>query len=210
MLWIVDYAVEGTTREVTEKDGLAVRPLAEAVDGVCQRMVAVVGEACGKGADVDEEVRFDDDELRADNVILDVTVEQVELHALVEQLPEIAHVGAAVSLSVVAAHGAGAGFEVGGDIDIIIVPPVDDATDVPHVNPSVAVDRPARVGKDASEPRWHVGGQYGGNEYREGADVIHQLAVAQLVLAVGVAAHELYLAPVPFRHAVAPAEMVHL
>ena len=83
----VDDVVERLAGKVTHQDGLAVGRRGHAVDGIGQRMVAIVGEAAGDTADIDQEIRLHDDELGRGPCPTGLRqrgcrhVNQVELHA---------------------------------------------------------------------------------------------------------------------------------
>ena len=90
---VVDDVVEACARIVSEEDSLRVGALTDTREEIHQWVVTIVLKARGDDRDIHEAVGLHDDESRGDGVALRLTAEEVKMHAGLEDVVEILHMG---------------------------------------------------------------------------------------------------------------------
>ena len=203
VLGVVDDVVEGAPGKVTQEYGIGVGGRAEPVGDIGERMVAVVGEAARYLADVEQIVGLDDDEPGLEVLAL-MAVDEVELHAALEQGLQIAVGGVVDDVGVARA------VAVGMDMDELVVMVGDHAAQIAAVYGVAEVGGTPHDGQTAYEGRGHIGGGDCRHEQSQRAQVVGPVGVGDGVGAVGVAAHGLYLLPVGGAHGTAATQVVDL
>ena len=81
---VVDDVVERTAGKVSEQDRLGVGFRLHAADEIEQGRMTILHEAGCNRTDVEQEVRFHDNDARIDVVSLHLAVQQIEMHAFFE------------------------------------------------------------------------------------------------------------------------------
>lgn len=200
---VVDDVVEGAPGKVTQEYGIGVGGRAEPVGDIGEGMVAVVGEAARYLADVEQIVGLDDDEPGLEVLAL-MAVDEVELHAALEQGLQIAVGG------VVDGVGVARAFAVGMDVDKLVVMVGDHAAQIAAVYGVAEVGGTPHDGQTAHKGRGHVGGGDCRHEQSQRAQVVGPVGVGDGLGAVGVAAHGLNLLPVGGAHGTAATQVVDL
>ena len=183
---------------VSEEGGLGVGGILQPVEGVEERVVAIVGEAGRKGGDVDEEVWLDDyyagDDVRerrggsgGGRIFFNVAVEQVQLHAWPEQLLQVGEVAAVLGVAVVNGYLS----VVGVGQNVHVVHAVDNAAQIFHVDAQTLGAGPVVSRQEAQQHARHVGLEDGGDEACHGHDVVRPVFSTDGCAGVGMAAGRL-------------------
>ena len=186
----IDDVVEHTAGEITQQQCLRIGVRRQTAYGIAQWMMAVALEAVGDGTDIDEVVWLHDDKggkQRGDFARLFLlAVEQVELHALLDDLLQILQMGSAA----VNHDGAVIGIIlVDGSKNAVTVDVVDEASHVPIVDMPVFGLRLVNTGNAAREQGGHGRVEDGADEECQRTTIVEHILGSQWLGAVAVATH---------------------
>ena len=186
----IDDVVEHTAGEVTQQQCLRVGIRRQAANGIAQRMMAVALKAVGNRADIDEVVWLHDDKgwkQRGDIARLFLlAVEQVELHALLDDLLQILQMRSTAVNHDRPAIGI---ILVYGCVDAVTVDVVDQATHITIVDVPVFGLRFVNTGNATREQGGHRCVEDGADEECQRTTIVEHILWSQWLGAVAVATH---------------------
>ena len=187
----VDDVIQRSSGKVTQQGSLGVGSGLHQVEKIEQGMMTESRKTGGDATDIYQIIRFHHDEAGSDDGLLHLTVEQVELHPFLQDIPEIGMVDMILLILQLHEIFLLIGILVDVHTDEISVPVLHDASDTAVVDFQSLLIRSGSMRNEYVEFVGNIHSEYCGDEEGEGTCIVFQVFARKRFLRVAVSAHGL-------------------